>query len=119
MTSRQQVLASIEHKQPDALPLDLGSTPSSGISAVAYYNLKKYLGISPKVTRAYLTSCSRWLLAEPCILDRYGVDTVDVGTAFNTDDADWKDVTLMGGQRVQFPARGLNYNESEQRLGVH
>ena len=35
MNSRERVLAAIAHKQPDLVPVDLGSTPSSGISAIA------------------------------------------------------------------------------------
>ena len=38
MTSRQRILAAIEHRTPDRIPLDLGATPSSGISAVAEFN---------------------------------------------------------------------------------
>jgi len=45
MRSRERVLAAIEHKVPDRTPVDLGATPSSGISAIAYGNLKKYLGV--------------------------------------------------------------------------
>ena len=44
MTSRERVLASINHREPDRVPVDLGATPSSGISTIAYYNLKNYLG---------------------------------------------------------------------------
>ena len=36
MTPRERVLAAINHKEPDYIPLDLGGTPSSGISAIAY-----------------------------------------------------------------------------------
>ena len=43
MTSRERVMAAVNHKTPDRCPLDLGSTPSSGISAIAYNNLKKHL----------------------------------------------------------------------------
>ena len=46
MTSRQRVLAAIEHKPVDRMPIDLGCHYSSGISAFAYYNLRKYLGMS-------------------------------------------------------------------------
>ena len=52
MTSRERVLASIEHREPDGLPVDMGATPSSGISTIAYYNLKKYLGLGGP-TRVY------------------------------------------------------------------
>ena len=46
MTPRERILAAIEHRQPDRVPVDLGATPSSGISAIAYGNLKKHLGIT-------------------------------------------------------------------------
>lgn len=46
MTSRERVMAAIAHRQPDHVPLDLGGTPSSGISAIAYNKLKKHLGIT-------------------------------------------------------------------------
>lgn len=44
MTSRERVLSAIAHKQPDRVPVDMGATPSSGISAIAYSNLLKHLG---------------------------------------------------------------------------
>ena len=53
MTSRERVLAAINHKEPDYVPLDLGATPSSGISAIAYNNLKKELGMTAGHTRIY------------------------------------------------------------------
>ena len=53
LTSRERVLVSIAHKEPDRVPVDLGSTPSSGISAVAYNNLKRHLDIAEGHTRIY------------------------------------------------------------------
>jgi uroporphyrinogen decarboxylase len=41
MTPREHVLAAIRHRESGKVPVDLGSTPSSGISAIAYNNLKK------------------------------------------------------------------------------
>jgi uroporphyrinogen decarboxylase len=51
MTSRERITAAIEHRQPDCVPVDLGATPSSGISAPAYGNLKKHYGITAGHTR--------------------------------------------------------------------
>lgn len=45
MNSRDRILAAIQHKTPDRIPVDLGATPSTGISVVAYHNLIKYLGM--------------------------------------------------------------------------
>ena len=50
MTSRERVLAAINHKEPDRVPIDLGATPSSGISAIAHARLIETLGWDDKNT---------------------------------------------------------------------
>ncbi len=45
MTSRERVAQALDHRQPDRVPLDLGSTVVTGITVIAYENLKKHLGI--------------------------------------------------------------------------
>ena len=55
MTSRERVCAAIRHEQPDRVPIDLGATPSSGISSMAYNRLKAHLGIDPGVGRRSTT----------------------------------------------------------------
>ncbi len=45
MNSRERVIATIEHRTPDRVPIDFGATRQSGIMAGAYYQLKKHLGI--------------------------------------------------------------------------
>jgi uroporphyrinogen decarboxylase len=44
MTHRERVLAALEHRQPDRLPLDLGSARVTGIVRPAYDNLRARLG---------------------------------------------------------------------------
>jgi len=39
------VLAAVEHRKPDRVPIDFGATRQSGIMAAAYHQLKKRLGI--------------------------------------------------------------------------
>jgi uroporphyrinogen decarboxylase len=46
MTSRERVLRTINHLPADRMPIDLGFHYSTGISAFAYHNLRKYLGLS-------------------------------------------------------------------------
>ena len=53
MNSRQRVITAINHRQPDKVPVDLGATPSSGISTIAHHNLKKHLNINNKPVRVY------------------------------------------------------------------
>jgi len=45
LNSRQRVLAAIDHKEPDKIPIDLGGTICSTISATANKKLKKYMNI--------------------------------------------------------------------------
>jgi uroporphyrinogen decarboxylase len=97
------VLASIRHQEPDQVPVDLGATPSSGISAIAYHNLKHHLGLRQGHTQVY-DVVQQLAQPEDTILDRFGVDVLDVGRAFNTQPADWYDVMLPQGIEVQFPA---------------
>ncbi|MGL4648909.1 MAG: uroporphyrinogen decarboxylase family protein, partial [Caldilineaceae bacterium] len=103
MTSRERVLAAIRHEEPDGVPVDLGATPSSGISAIAYANLKQHLQLHSGHTRVY-DVVQQLAQPEESILDRFGVDAIDIGRTFNTADADWYDVMLPQDVQVQFPA---------------
>jgi uroporphyrinogen decarboxylase len=103
MNPRERILAAIEHREPDRVPLDLGATPSSGISAIAYGRLKRHLGLAGGHTRVY-DVVQQLAQPEDVILDRFGVDVLDVGRAFDTEESDWRDVTLVDGAPAQYPA---------------
>ena len=103
MTARERVLASVDHHEPDGLPVDLGSTPSSGISAVAHANLVRRLGVADQRTRVYDVVQQ---LAQPSdeLLEHLRIDAVDIGRTFNPSDEDWKPMTLPSGLQVEIPA---------------
>lgn len=103
MNSRERVIAAIEHREPDRVPVDLGATPSSGISAIAYGKLKRHLGMTSGHTRVY-DVVQQLAQPEDSLLDRFHIDAVDVGRAFNADDTDWYDIALADGQAAQYPA---------------
>ncbi|MBI5688674.1 MAG: methyltransferase [Verrucomicrobia bacterium] len=100
--SRDRILAAIDHREPDRVPIDLGATPSSGISAIAYGRLKRHLGLTAGQTRVYDVVQQ---LAEPEeeILDCLHVDALDVGRTFNTRAEDWYPVTLFDGSSALYP----------------
>ena len=102
MTSRERILAAIDHKEPDRVPIDLGATPSSGISAIAYERLRRHLGISSGSTRIY-DVVQQLAQPEEEILKRFKVDVVDLGRTFNTRDEDWYPVQLFDGSSAQYP----------------
>jgi uroporphyrinogen decarboxylase len=45
MTPRERVLAAVNHREPDRVPLDIGSSASTGIVVEGYEQLKRYLGM--------------------------------------------------------------------------
>jgi uroporphyrinogen decarboxylase len=103
MNSREKVLSAIRHEEPQGIPVDLGATPSSGISAIAYHNLKTHTGRTTGATRVY-DVVQQLAQPEDEILDQYRIDAVDIGRTFNDQDSDWYDFTLPNGMVVQFPA---------------
>jgi uroporphyrinogen decarboxylase len=103
MTSRERVLAAIAHREPDRVPVDLGATPSSGISAIAYGRLKRHLGINTGRTRVY-DVVQQLAQPEDEILDRFGIDAIDLGRTFNTADDDWHEVRLFDGSPASYPS---------------
>ena len=78
MTSRERVLAAIDHRQPDRVPIDLGAMRSTGITAVAYARLKGHLGITSGRTLVY-DVVQQLAQPEQPILDFIGADVVDLG----------------------------------------
>ncbi len=103
MNSRERVLAAINHKEPDKIPIDLGSTLVTGINAIAYNNLKKYLGITTGKTRI-IDIVQQLAQVEDIIIDRFQIDVLGIGRVYNKKDEDWYDIDLKGN-KVQFPAR--------------
>lgn len=103
MTSRERILAAVAHKPSDKVPVDLGSTPSSGISAIAYSNLLKHIGREDLPVRIYDVVQQ---LAQPdeAVLDMFGVDVIDVARSFDTEPSDWTPTALANGDKAFYPA---------------
>jgi uroporphyrinogen decarboxylase len=101
MNSRERILSSINHKQPDRIPIDIGATPSSGISAVAHHNLIKHLGLNLK---NYVYDVIQEV-AQPEIelLDMFKVDVLDIGRFFNSSDDYWHKLELIKGYPGLYP----------------
>jgi uroporphyrinogen decarboxylase len=47
MTSRERVIAALDHKEPDRVPIDLGGTQVTTLTTQAYLNLRAYLELPP------------------------------------------------------------------------
>ncbi len=110
MTSRERVLAALSHRQPDRVPIDLAGHRSSGISAILYPKLRRHLGLPPRPVRVY-DLIQQLAIVDDDVLDRFGVDTVELGRGFALRDADWTDWTLPDGTPCLVPAWSVPVRE--------
>jgi len=103
MTSRERVLAALNHVAPDRVPVDLSGHRSSGIAAIAYPKLREYLGLEPRPVRVY-DVIQQLAVVDEDVLDRFGVDCIEMGRGFALEDDDWKPWTLPDGADCFVPA---------------
>lgn len=102
MTSRERVLTSLNHQEPDRLPIDVGGHRSSGIAAIAYARLRKFLGLDDRPIRVY-DPAQQLAVIDSDFLDRFQIDTIELGRAFALRDEHWVDWTLPDGTPCQMP----------------
>ena len=102
MTSRERVLATLNHTEPDRIPIDLGAHRSSGIAAIAYHHLRKHLGLPEKPIRVY-DMVQQLAIVDEDVLDLFGVDCIEMGRGFLLEDSDWKPWVLPDGTPCEIP----------------
>ncbi len=113
MNHRERVLAALEHREPDRVPVDFGGHRSSGIAAIAYGKLRRALALPEKPIRVY-DPVQQLAIIDDDVLDRFGVDTIELGRGFALDDADWCDWTLPDGTPCQMPRWATPQREEGQ-----
>jgi uroporphyrinogen decarboxylase len=114
-TSRERILAAINHQEPDRVPVDLSATPSSGISAIAYSNLVKHIG-RPDLPVLIYDVVQQLAQPDNQVLDLFGVDVLDIGRTFNDLPTDWKPVVLADGANAFYPKK---YNPTKLSDGSY
>ena len=115
MTSRQRIIETLNHREPDGLAIDFGGMRSTGISAIAYNKLKAYLGMAGGVTKVYDVFQQ---LAEPEqeIMERMGADVVQLhryAPSFGIANDKWKEGLLPDGSPCLYPKQ-FNPQENER-----
>lgn len=106
MTPRERVLSALDHEEPDRAAIDFSGHRSSGIAALAYGPLRRALGLEERPIRVY-DPVQQLAVVDEDVLDRFGVDTVELGRGFALDDEDWADWTLPDGTPCQMPVWAL------------
>ena len=75
MTSRERVIRTLNREPTDRMPIDLGGHESTGISAFAYRNLRRHLGLSCDAVRVHDT-VQMLGYVETDILERFHCDCI-------------------------------------------
>lgn len=76
MTSRERVIAAIERRDLDRVPIDLGGTPTTNILAEPYHGLLKLLDVRRPVR---IADCMQmWVYVDDEVSDRFHTDVVSL-----------------------------------------
>lgn len=78
MNSRERVLTTLNHREPDRVPFDMGGTVLTGINVKAYTALRDYLGL-PRIEPTIVDVVQQLAQVDDDVLDRLGVDVKNVG----------------------------------------
>ena len=102
MTSRQSLKDTLEHRTPDHLVVDIGSTPVSGAHVLIVEKLRQHYGLEKRPVKAFEPYQMLGLIEED-LLDAIGVDVIGVharNTMFGFPNKKWKEFRMPWGQVV-------------------
>jgi len=107
MTSKERVMESLNHRQPDAIPVDFGSTAVTGIHVNCVAQLRDHYGLEKrpvKVTEPYQMLGH----LEDDLMQAMGIDVEGVippETMFGFRNEDWKLWRMDDGLKVLVPGQ--------------
>jgi hypothetical protein len=102
MNAKERILASVEHREPDRLPMDFGSSFITGIHCSVVAGLRDYYGLEKQPVRV----CEPYQMlgeVEEDLLDSMGLDVQPIfphRTIFGFTNEDWKPWHTPWGQDV-------------------
>jgi hypothetical protein len=102
MTSKERVLASLNHRQPDGVPVDFGSTAVTGIHVNAIAGLRVHYGLEKRPVKVYEPYQMLGLIDED-LKTIMGIDVDGIPapeTLFGFRNENWKPYRLDSGLEV-------------------
>lgn len=75
MNSRERIIATLNHKEPDKVPIDLNATNCTSLTKIAYENLRRYLGFAVDKDSNISTLVMNTVRAKEDLLEFYEIDT--------------------------------------------
>ena len=115
MTHRERLMAAVSHRQPDMVPLDLGSTVDSSIVVEGYERLARHYGMEPQIQLT--NQMMRTVKLEEPVLEALDIDTrgIFMGAPDRSPArivSDYEYIDLWGCTRVR-PAGGYYFDQVE------
>ena len=120
MKSRERLLATINHKEPDRVVLDLGATSQTGINASVLYGLRKALGLEERPIQIHEPAQMLGLVDDD-VLRALEVDVVGLWSPSNflgIRNANWKPWTMPDGTPVMM-AGGMAISRGDGNIYLH
>ncbi|MGE5221111.1 MAG: uroporphyrinogen decarboxylase family protein [Omnitrophica WOR_2 bacterium] len=109
MNSRERVVRTLNHQEPDRVPLDLGGSAVTGMHASSVYLLRQALHLDPPGTPVRVIEPYQILgEIQPDLMEALGVDVVPLGgprNMFGFPNEKWKPWTLFDGTPVLVPEK--------------
>ncbi len=102
--SRERLLASLSHREPDRIPIDFGGTPVTGIHVSCIAALRDYLSLEKRLVKVHEPYQMLGMLDED-LKQAMGIDVEGVyrpKTSFGFRNRDWKPWCMPDGLEVGF-----------------
>ena len=107
MNSRERIQCTLNHQEPDRVPLDLGASPVTGMHVSSVYKLRQALALDPPGTPVKVVEPYQMLgEIKADLMDALGVDVIGLGSRnamFGFPLDNWKPWTFFDGTPVLVP----------------
>lgn len=106
MNSRQRIKLALDHKEPDKIPIDFGSTPVTGISASIVSKLREYYGLDNETLVKVIEPYQMLGEVADDLKEKMGIDCIRLQgrkNMFGFNNSGWKRWKLFDGTPVLVP----------------
>lgn len=114
-SSRENFKSTINHRQPERVVVDFGSSPVTGIHAVIVEKLREYYGLEKKPVKI-IEPYQMLGELDADLIREMNVDVIGIGgekNMFGIPNKDWKIHKTFWGQEVLFPGEfNYTYNDN-------
>jgi uroporphyrinogen decarboxylase len=132
MNPRTRILTALKHEEPDRIPIDIGSTPTTAIHVFAYRDLRRMLNLPERPIRIFDFG-QQLAEVEKDVLDLFHVDVISInrvlepcapypyiwryrtrkGSVVEISDKEWKVWIHRDGTPVEIP-KNIDIVEEEE-----